>query len=220
MFLSKIAIHSFGGYANQQLNRLNNQAVRKVSQSDQESHILRTIEHATYDFARKYFEIPENSIHLYIDKAIQNGFDTEIFMDVKLKGYPLRDYVGMVGEMQNIIRSYSKLGKRNEHAANHNKLEKHMMHLVRLYLMIFDILEKKQIITYRNTEHGFLMDIRNGKYLDKNDQPVPEFFEIVNSYEKRLNYDKENTSLPDKPDYAAIAEFVASVNERVVKEEM
>ena len=64
------------------------------------------------------------------------------------------------------------------------------------------------------------MDIRNGKYLDKNDQLVPEFFEIVNSYEKRLNYDKENTSLPDKPDYAAIAEFVASVNERLVKEEM
>ena len=76
-------------------------------------------------------------------------------MDVKLKGYPLRDYVGMVGEMQNIIRSYSKLGKRNEHDTNHNKLGKHMMHLIRLYLMISDILEKEQIITYRNTEQGF-----------------------------------------------------------------
>ncbi len=45
------------------------------------------------------------------------------------------------------------------------------------------------------------MDIRNGKYLDSNDQPIPEFFEMVNDYEKRLDYAKKNTNLPDNPDY-------------------
>ena len=60
------------------------------------------------------------------------------------------------------------------------------------------------------------MDIRAGKYLDGNDEPTSEFFEMVNDYEKRLDYAKENTSLPDEPDYETINEFVMRVNERVV----
>ena len=46
------------------------------------------------------------------------------------------------------------------------------------------------------------------------------FFEMVNDYEKKLDYAKNNTSLPDSPDYKAINDFVASVNERVVKGEI
>jgi len=94
------------------------------------------------------------------------------------------------------------------------------MHLVRLYYMCFDILEKEEIITYRTEEHDLLMDIRNGKYLDANRQPIPEFYEMVDELEKRLEYAKQNTSLPDKPDYKKIDEFVMSVNERVVKGEV
>lgn len=63
------------------------------------------------------------------------------------------------------------------------------------------------------------MDIRAGKYLDDNDQPLPEFYEMVDELDKRLNYAKENTSLPDNPDYKAINEYVASVNEKVIKGE-
>lgn len=43
---------------------------------------------------------------------------------------------------------------------------------------------------------------------------------MVNDYEKRLDYAKNNTSLPDSPDYKAINDFVESVNERVVKGEI
>ena len=35
-----------------------------------------------------------------------------------------------------------------------------------------------------------------------------------------MNNLKENTTLPDKPDYKKINEFVYSVNERIVKEEI
>ena len=137
-------------------------------------------------------------------------------MDVNLKHYPLRDYKGMWSEMNNIVKDYSKIGKRNKHAAEHDKLGKHMMHLVRLYYMCFDILEKEEVITYRKNEHDELMEIRNGKYLDKNNQPIPEFYEMVDELDNRLKYDKDNTSLPDKPDYKAVNEFMSSVNERVV----
>ena len=57
-------------------------------------------------------------------------------------------------------------------------------------------------------------------HFDDDKQPIPEFYEMVNDYEKRLEYAKNNTSLPDKPDYKKINEFVASVNERVVKGEI
>lgn len=191
-----------------------------MGQSENEQHILKTIEHASCDFSKKYFTCPTDAIRLYIDDAVQEEFDTEIFMDVNLKHYPLRDYKSMWAEMQNIVKAYAKVGKRNSNAAEHGKLGKHSMHLVRLYLMCLDILEQEKIVTYREKEHDLLMDIRNGKYLDGNDHPIPEFFELVNDLEKRLDYAKNNTSLPDNPDYKRINEFVASVNERVVKGEV
>lgn len=220
LFLSKKAVQSFGGYANSQLRRLDNKAARLVDQAEREQHILNSIENAKYTFNERYLEYSEDSINLYLDNAIQEGYNSEIFMDINLTHYPLRDYKAMWSEMNNIVKDYSKFGKRNSHAIEHNKLGKHMMHLVRLYYMCFDILEREEIITYREKEHELLMDIRNGKYLDDNRQPIPEFFEIVDELEKRLDYDKENTSLPEKPDYKRIHEFVVSVNERVVKGEI
>lgn len=220
LFLSKKAIYSFGGYANQQLRRLENKSNRLMGQSQNEKHILKTIDHATFDFKQRYFSMSDDAIKLYIDKAVQEGYDTEIFMDVNLNHYPLRDYSGMISEMQAIVKAYGKIGKRNQKAIEANKLGKHMMHLIRLYMMCLDILEKEEIITYREKEHDFLMDIRNGKYLDENKQPIQEFYEIVNDYEKKLEYAKEYTNLPDSPDYRKINEFVAFVNERVVRGEV
>ena len=220
MFLSKRAVQSFGGYANAQLRRLDNKSARLVGQKEREQHILNSIKNASYDFKRKYFECSDDDIKLYIDKALQEDYDSEIFMDINLKHYPLRDYKSMWSEMNNIVKDYSKIGKRNKHAIEHEKLGKHMMHLVRLYMMALDILENGEIITYREKEHDFLMDIRNGKYLDDNRQPIPEFFEIVDNFEKRLNYAKQNTDLPDNPDYKKIKDFTMSVNERIVKGEI
>jgi predicted nucleotidyltransferase len=220
LFLSKRAVYSFGGYANQQLRRLSNKAARLVGQTENEQYILKTIQHAKYDFKEKYFVMPDDAINLYTDKAVQEDYDTEIFMDINLHHYPLRDWKAMWAEMHNIVKSYAKVGKRNEKAIEHGKLGKHMMHLIRLYMMCLDILENEEIVTCREKEHDLLMSIRNGKYLDENRQPIPEFFDMVDEYEKRLDYAKDNTSLPDNPDYKSINEFVASVNERVVRNEV
>jgi predicted nucleotidyltransferase len=220
LFLSKKCIHSFGGYANAQLRRLDNKAARLVSQSEQEAHILKSIENASYTFKDAYFSYDDDAIKLYIDKSDQEEYDTEIFMDINLKHYPLRDYKGMWSVMSTIVKDYSKIGRRNSKAIEHNKLAKHMMHLIRLYLMCLDILNDGEIVTYREKDHDFLMEIRNGKYLDENRQPTPEFFDIVNELEAKLDAAKQTTSLPDNPDYKKINEFVASVNERIVRGEI
>ena len=220
MFLSKICIHTFGGYASSQLRRMENKAARLVGQAQNEAYILKSINNAKYDFKNRYYPHNDSDVKLYIDTAVQEGYDSEIFMDVCLKHYPLRDWAGMWNEMKAIVSSYNKIGKRNEKAISHDKLGKHMAHLIRLYMMCIDILEKEEIITYRTDEHELLMSIRNGEFLDENRQPSTEFYDLLNEYEKRFDYAKNNTSLPDVPDHKRINEFKMYVNERIVKGEV
>ena len=216
MFLSKKAVRSFGGYANAQLWRLKNKSIRNSTQSAQEKHVLNSIESARYTFPEKYPEM-DGEIRLYVDDSNREEMASEIFMDVNLKHYPLRDYCGMWEEMMHIAKAYKSIGTRNSKAIEHGKLSKHQMHLARLFLMAFDILEDGKIITYRQKEHDFLMDIRNGKYLDENEQPTDEFMDIIAEYEEKLKKLAVSSPLPDQPDYDRINKFVAEVNEEIVK---
>ena len=219
IFLSKLCIHTFAGYSASQLRRLSNKAARLVGQAQNEEYILKSINNARYDFKNRYFPYDESSLRLYTDISVRPGYESEIFMDVNLQHYPLRDWCGMWNEMKSIVSSYTKMDKRNEHAVAHDKLGKHMAHLIRLYMMCIDILEKEEIITYRTDEHDLLMSIRNGEYLDENRQPIAEFYDLLNEYEKRFEYAKKNTSLPDKPNYVEINRFRAYVNEEIVRGE-
>lgn len=215
LFLSRRVIYSFGGYAHQQLLRLCNKAARLVSQKEQEAHILKSIEHARMTFHEKYEPLNENSaLHLYVDSSRKKDYNSEIFFDGHFEHYPLRDFADMWNEMHSVIKSYEKIGKRNEKAIEHNKLGKHMMHLVRLYYMAFDILENEKIVTYRTKEHDFLMEIRNGKFLDENRQPIPEFYDLVNDLEKRLEYAGKHTALPETPDMKKVYELQMELNKK------
>lgn len=212
LFLSRLAIHSFGGYANAQLRRLENKSAREASQTRRENHILQSIRHAAVDYKQKYFPYTDDEIRLYLDASAREGFDSEIYMDVALRHYPLRDFKDLWSEMHSVVRSYEKIGKRNENAIAHNKLGKHMMHLVRLYYMCFDILEKGEIVTYREAEHDLLMSIRDGAFLDADSQPTPEFYELLDALEQRLDYAGQHTDLPESVDMRAVEDFVVSVN--------
>lgn len=216
LFLSKRAIHSFGGYANSQLRRMENKAARTVDQAKREENILNSINHAFYEFKEKYFYFPDDSIRLYIDDAVNPDYEKEIFMDLNLKKYPLRDYRNLWNECNAIVSAYNKFGARNSKAVAHNKLSKHMAHLVRLYLMCFDILEYGEIITYREKDHDFLMKIRDGGYL-YDGKPTKGFYNIVNQLERRLEYLADHTDLPNNANMKEIEELVVCINGEVCK---
>lgn len=219
MFLSKRAVNAFGGYATAQLHRLqNNLARHSYTQSEKEEHILGSITRAMMDFDNRYRAFEEGGIKLSIDKSEKEDLDTEIFVDVNLKHYPLRDYKSIWSDMNNVVKDYAKVNHRNNKKDDIH-LNKHAMHLVRLYLMCFDILEREEIITYREKDLEFLMSIRNGKYQKEDGTYVQDFFDMIADYDKRLNYAKDNTSLPKDPDFKKVQEFVMSVNERVVRDE-
>ena len=217
LFLSRRAIQSFGGYADAQLRRLQNALARDTfPQSEKELHIFNSVKNAMHGFNTSYKNFENGSIEIFIDKAVNPELETEIFVNANMIHYPLRDYASMWNTMANVVRDYEKIGKRNKKKDDLH-LNKHAMHLIRLFMMALDILEKEDIITYRAEEHDLLMQIRNGEFLDENRQPTADFYEILNEYEKRFDYAKEHTSLPEIPDYKWIHEFKMYVNEQIVK---
>jgi hypothetical protein len=215
-FLSKQIVQTFCGYAYSQLRRLDNKSVRKLSQAEKEQHILNSINNMLYSIKDRYADFDVENLKLYLDDATADDLDKEIFMDVNLSHYPARDYASILSEINNVIREYNKLGKRNQNAIEHGKLGKHMMHLVRLYMTGIDILEKKEIITYRENEHDLLMSIRNGDYLDENSQPTEEFNKIVDDYQRRIDEAAKNTTLPDTPDIERIRTMRIAINQKIV----
>ena len=216
LFLSQRAVASFGGYANQQLRRLENAIARDaLPQARREEHIKQSMENSMAAFERKYTAFPQGSIKLYTGESQKDEFDREVFADITLLRFPAREFHSMINDMTNIIGCYEKLNGRNRKKDDEH-LNKHAMHLIRLYLMCLDILEKEEICTYREADRDFLLDIRRGKFQREDGTYRDEFFQMVNEYERRLNYAKQNTSLPRQPDYHAIEEFVMSVNRRAI----
>lgn len=216
IFLSKRAVQSFGGYADAQLRRLQNALARdSYPQTEREQHIYNSVKNAMYDFLKRYEKFENGSMRIYTDKALNPDFETEIFIDSNLTHYPLRDYKNIWNEMNNIVKDYDKIGKRNR-KKDDNHLNKHAMHLIRLFMMAIDILEKGEINTYRSTEHELLLSIRRGDYQAEDGTFRNEFYELVNEYEKKLDYAARYTILPDEPELEKVQEYVMAVNERVV----
>lgn len=215
MFLSQRAAYTFGGYAFSQLRRLENAIARdKLSQDKKEVHIRNSIDKVITNFNKE--ERPSSSVayHLEVDDGVHEDFEKEMFITVDLKHYPVRDLKALINDINNVIRDYEN----DLHGRNKKKddlhLNKHAMHLVRLYLMCIDILEKEEIVTYRDKDHDLLMDIRNGKYQHEDGTFDNAFFDMVDVLSKKMDYAKANTSLPRSPDMKKIEEFVMDVNRR------
>lgn len=212
LFLSKRAIRSFGGYADAQLRRLQNAMARDhLPQSDREKHILRSVMNALDDLNRRYAGKESGSIRLYIDKAEDPELDTEIFVDAEYKHFPLRAYTDLWGTMRTVVRDYDKLGKRNK-KKDEDHLNKHAMHLIRLFMMAIDILEKGEIRTHRKDDLPVLLAIRRGDHMLSDGTFSPEFYEILEEYERRLDEAAEKTVLPDDPDIEKVETFVERIN--------
>ena len=220
LFLSKRAAASFGHYADAQLRRLQNAIARDtLPQPSREEHILKSVGHSLDDFNRRQTEQYKTDAKLYIDAAETEGLETEIFLDADFRHYPLRRYNDMMNTLHTVVRDYDKIGKRN-HKKDDNHLNKHAMHLVRLFMMGIDILEKGEIRTHRpEADLVLLRSIRNGDYMQENIL-TPAFYEIVADYEHRFQEAEKKSILSDNPDMDAVGAFVESINRRVVTGEI
>ena len=207
LFLSKRAIQSFGGYADAQIRRLQDALARDTfPQSEKEQHIFNSVSNAMYSFNSSYKNFENESLEIFIDKAVNSELETEIFVNAKLSHYPLIDYVNMWNAMSNVVKDYDKIGKRNKKKDDLH-LNKHAMHLMRLFMMAVDILEKGEINTYREKEHELLMDIRFGKYQTDEGTFSDSFYDMMREYEMKLRFASKHTQLPDESDFKSVQEL-------------
>lgn len=158
---------------------------------------------------RTYKSFTGSEINLYLDKSAKEEMESEIFIDIELKHYPLRDLKNIYSDMDNIVREYAKLNHRNS-KKDELHLNKHAMHLIRLLVTGTEILEGKGINTYRENERELFLDIRKGKY------SYNQVFEMVNEYEERFKYAANNTSLPEEPDIKRVEALMMEIYEKVL----
>lgn len=218
LFLSQKAVNSFGGYATQQLRRLQSALAHdKMCQADSEEHIRGAMERSLKAFSDRYSVFDKGGIELFTDDSHREDLDKEVFCNINIDKIPARDFSVMINTLSNVIDNYEKLNHRNR-KKDDDHLNKHAMHLIRLYMMCLDILEKGEINTYRYDDRDFLLSIRNGKFQKEDGSYRQEFFDLVTEYEKRLKYAKENTGLPTTPNMKRIEEFVMEVNRRAIDE--
>ena len=217
LFLSKRAAKSFGGYASAQLRRLQNAIARdSMPQQEREQHIYNSVKNTLEDFRRKNEMFDKGNINIYIDESDNPNFKTEIFIDAEYKHLPLRDYEKMLGAMNNVIREYDRIGKRNK-KKDDNHLNKHAMPLIRLFMMAIDILEKGEIRTHRTDDLELLKSIRRGDFQKEDKTFSKEFYDMLSDYENRLEIATRNTELQDNPDMQKVGEFVEYVNRRAIE---
>ena len=137
--------------------------------------------------------------YLYIHPIGREILDNKnLFLSKEL----LKKYEGFItAQMKKIVRKTSLNQDCNKIIAN----------VLRLYFTAIELFETNEIKTYRTNERELVLKIKEGK-IDDN-----EISEILEDAKERLKLAYSKTTLPDKPDYEAIEEFVISVNERVVK---
>ena len=217
LFLSKRAAKSYGGYASAQLRRLQNAIARdSMPQQEREQHIYHSVKNALEDFQRKNEMFDKGRIKIYIYESDNPEYKTEIFIDAEYKHLPLRDYENMLAAMNNVVRDYDKIGKRNK-KKDDDHLNKHAMHLIRLFMMAIDILEKNEIRTHRTDDLELLKSIRRGDFQKEDKTFSKEFYDMLSDYESRLEMASQNTSLPDNPDIEKVEKFVEYINRKAIE---
>ena len=218
VFLSQRVIGSFGEYANQQLVRLQNALAHdRMGEAARTKHLKEAFERALSGARKRYTDFPEGSIRFQIGESSKTGLDSELFADIDLKHYPVRDFASLINDLSSLSKNFSKLNNRNK-KKDIPHLAKHMMHLLRLYYMLYDLLATGDIVTYREAEHDLLMNIRNGDFMTVDGLVRPEFYELLNEIKAKCSEAAKHTSLPKEPDIAKANELSVAIHELAVME--
>ena len=220
LFLSKMAFYTFVGYANSMLSRLFNKLGR-VDEKVEQQNILRSIDNASKHLEERYGVNIKTKLGIKEENGLYIlGREDNVNFDLEFKNVSKEDCQSLLNELSSIFRDYNKLGKRNKSAMEHNKLNKHFLHLVRLVYMGYDILMKGEIITYREKEHDLLMSIRNNEnneWITEDNHITEKGEKFINERMKVLEDAKDQSKLPDKPDIVEIDKLRKKINYASIK---
>lgn len=193
LFLTRRIAYSYGGFANDQLRRLQMGLLRNRASPEafKNKFEKRSLERSITGWGKD--DIFEISISEDTDEEGKHP----LLISCSLNDYPVTSLKSLLKSLTTTIDQY--------------------VHIVRLYYTAFDILEKGEIITHRDKEREELLAIRNGKYMREDGSYAPEFFEFVDALEKRFQDDVRKTPLPAKPDFGKIEELLVEINKSYLR---
>lgn len=212
LFLSKRAAASFGGYANAQLRRIQSATARdRLPQHTKNKHISSSMQNAMDNLIRHHELEKYGSIRIYADEA-----SGEVVLDAAFTRLPAGEFIDMTNTVRTVKLDYEKSAGNRNHKKDDLHMNKHANHLCRLYHMAIEILRDHKVNTYRTWDHGLLMDIRNGKYMDEKGLFTDAFYDYVEKLEHDLELWKTDSTLPQTPDHRKINELLMFINRQVV----
>ena len=181
LFLTRRIAYSYGGFANDQLRRLQMGLLRNGASPEafKNKFEKRSLERAIAGWRK------DNIFEITISEDADEEGKHPLLISGSLNDYPVTSLKSLLKSLTTTIDQYEQPQhpKAQKDAAHINK---HAMHIVRLYYTAFDILEKGEIITRRDKEREELLAIRNGKYLREDGSYAPEFFELVDESHCRI----------------------------------
>lgn len=217
IYLSSRVADTFGGYATQQLRRIENSMSRDDGDTDT-AGALRSMRAAIKHFDEKYTAYNEPgalSIELKDDEAGSSA----LFISLDMRDFPLKQLRGMCGDLDAIAKNADNLAARNRKKKT-EKLSKHMSHLVRLLRMGTEMLSTGEVNTYRTDDAAFLLDLKQGLWMSEDENGIRHiddaFWDLLSGEQKAFEYAEKNTVLPDEPDREAAFEILRGMHRSVL----
>lgn len=215
LFLTRRVAYSYGGFANDQLRRLQMGLLRNGTSPEplKNKFEKRSLDRLVAGQGK------DDVFKISISEEVDSEGKHPLLISGSLNNYPVNSLKSLLRGLTTTIDQYEQPQhpKAQKDAAHINK---HAMHLVRLYYTAFDILEQGRIVTCRDKEREELLAIRNGKYMCEDGSYAPEFFEFVDALEKRFQNDVRKTPLPAKPDFGKIEELLVEINKEYLRRVM
>lgn len=214
IYLSRRAADTFGGYATQQLRRIENSMSRDKGDTDTEG-ALRSMRSAIKSFDEKYTAYSAGALNVHLEENTEVGAKA-LLIDMDMKGVPITELRSMCGDLDAIAKNADNLAARNRKKKT-EKLSKHMSHLIRLLRMGTELLETGEVNTYRTGEDAqLLLNIKQGMWMEEDENGVRHvddaFWDLLAQEKARFEEAEKNTSLPEQPDRDRATELLLDMH--------
>lgn len=193
LFLSKRSIHSFGGYAMQQLIRIKHALFLQTPEGiEKQKELHNALNRMILDFNEKYGDY---NLKITLEE------DGEIYVSMNGK-IQLDKYLGMLSEVKNCCSTYNKMNHRNR--KKEGRINKHNAHLIRLLESGIELNTTGTLKVYR-PNYDKLLKIRNGEISQE------EIFEEAEKLNQQLMSLINESVLPERADCEKIDELYAEL---------
>lgn len=162
-FISRKCAGTFGGYATQQLRRIENSMTRDAGSTDTEG-AKRSMDSAITAFSSRYASYAQAKID--VELAGEEAGSKGLLVSLDMRRVPINELRAMCGELDAIAKNADNLAARNRKKDTY-KLSKHMSHLIHLLRMGSEMLESGRVNTYRTEDRDQLLALKRGMWMEE-----------------------------------------------------